>query len=544
MKSLTSRGKLDWLVVKSYVYAPAAIRCGDLAGGAADPDLHNEGRAVLLVPRFSSDNSIRLLSNYAIAAGFDFVQRRGNQIYASVRTGSCKTAVDLLFVFDESGSMQAAGYKQCLDFAQTVVESFEIDGSDLTRVASISYGATAHTDFNFGCSYIKNKIKANIKGLHFAQGGSTYTDKALKLAREMYDGTSDDDDEGDDNDRSYNDDRSYDDGGRGRDDDRRRDVGDDDDFFKEDINSNNNSVSISSSGVASRQRRVSCTGRAGPRPAADGVPRVAVVLTDGTSNNAAATAAAAKKLRDSNVNVFAIGLGPLFGSRRARQIGMGIGMGMGGTGGSSSGTGSRGADEIAAIGSAPAEDHVFALKQISDIATIANKMAIETCTEPAALDTGVTVTTEVECGETSYFKPVCKVLTPKMVVDVTDLTGSTSVYVSTTNKNPGQSKPSCTHARTNKNLLESTHWWIASTGAGRSNPISDLSCSSLLPPVSDVPTYLMTSPHSKAPLNMNGGMKVQVLSIWWLPWATPLMCTLESQEPHAIATFLTATLPK
>ena len=63
---------------------------------------------MLLEPTSKSETNLRTLSTYAIQAGFDFVQRRGSQIYVSVRAGSCTTAIDLLFVLDESGSMMYA----------------------------------------------------------------------------------------------------------------------------------------------------------------------------------------------------------------------------------------------------------------------------------------------------------------------------------------------------------------------------------------------------------------------------------------------------
>lgn len=151
----------------------------------------------------------------------------------------------------------------------------------------------------------------------------------------------------------------------------------------------------------------------GARAVSEGVPRVAIVITDGMSTNSAYTAANAVKLRASNVNVFAIGLGKYFRSNEKAKA------------------------ELAAIASSPTSDHMYQLDTIASIKTIVTKMAAVTCSESAAIDAGSTVTAEVECGETSYFKPVCKVLTKKMIVDVSDLTGSTSVYVSTDEKNPG-----------------------------------------------------------------------------------------------------------
>jgi hypothetical protein len=47
----------------------------------------------------------------------------------------------------------------------------------------------------------------------------------------------------------------------------------------------------------------------GARPASEAVPRVVILMTDGVSASPTFTVAAAKRLKDANVNLFTIGLG-------------------------------------------------------------------------------------------------------------------------------------------------------------------------------------------------------------------------------------------
>ena len=47
---------------------------------------------------------------------------------------------------------------------------------------------------------------------------------------------------------------------------------------------------------------------------------------------------------------------------------------------------------------------------------------------------------EIEQGDYRYFKPLCQVLTKSLIVDVQDLSGKSSVFISSTEKNPGASK--------------------------------------------------------------------------------------------------------
>jgi collagen type VI alpha len=146
----------------------------------------------------------------------------------------------------------------------------------------------------------------------------------------------------------------------------------------------------------------------GVRPETDGIVKVCVVLTDGASDDGARTVAAADKLRAQNVNVFSMGLGT--------QLDLA---------------------ELRGIASYPVDEHVFQLDLVSDIETFASTIASSTCNEPATVNLCERVTTVIKAGAMRYFKPAYKMVTDNLIVEVLDLSGtSTRVFVSTASKNP------------------------------------------------------------------------------------------------------------
>ena len=109
-------------------------------------------------------------------------------IYVSVLPDGCQTKVDLMFVLDYSGSIASAGYETEKKFAKDVVSFFDI-GPDASRVASISYGTTSRTDFDFNRYTTKESVLAGIGSLTYV-GGGTATDIALRSATALFTSTS------------------------------------------------------------------------------------------------------------------------------------------------------------------------------------------------------------------------------------------------------------------------------------------------------------------------------------------------------------------
>ena len=95
-----------------------------------------------------------------------------------------------------------------------------------------------------------------------------------------------------------------------------------------------------------------------------------MVLTDGESSEEERTIVEAKKLREANVAVFAIGLGS-----------------------------GAALDEVKAIASKPSKDHAFMLDEIVDIEEFASKMSALSCNEPGAINPGETVIVDIEQGD-------------------------------------------------------------------------------------------------------------------------------------------------
>jgi uncharacterized protein YegL len=146
----------------------------------------------------------------------------------------------------------------------------------------------------------------------------------------------------------------------------------------------------------------------GMRPLSSGVSRVMMVITDGQANDGYQPKAAATALRNNlNVNVFSIG------------VGAGINV-----------------PELVDMASSPSATHVYTLKSFAIINQLIGQMSTVTCGEPAILTPGDTSTVSISGCEIKYFKPQCGVFTSSLVIEVTDVQGSTNVYLSSSAKNP------------------------------------------------------------------------------------------------------------
>ena len=63
--------------------------------------------------------------------------------------------------------------------------------------------------------------------------------------------------------------------------------------------------------------------------------------------------------------------------------------------------------------------------------------AAYSCDEPSVIDPGTEIEFEVDQGDTRFFKPVCEILTEQLIVETHDLQGSSRLFVSSSDKNPG-----------------------------------------------------------------------------------------------------------
>ncbi|CAI9741738.1 Hypothetical predicted protein [Octopus vulgaris] len=89
--------------------------------------------------------------------------------------------MDVLFVIDSSGSVKIDNFNKTLEFLNNIVSNLDI-GEDETRVAVIRFSHNAIIPYNFGKYNKKDDLIAATNSIYY-NGGSTYTDLALDLAR-------------------------------------------------------------------------------------------------------------------------------------------------------------------------------------------------------------------------------------------------------------------------------------------------------------------------------------------------------------------------
>jgi len=91
----------------------------------------------------------------------------------------CSKALDIAFMIDSSGSLDASDFRRALDFVKTVVYGLTInsDGSG-ARVAALSYSTQVDLQFDLNDYYTKDKIIQQIDELTYF-GRGTYTHLGL-----------------------------------------------------------------------------------------------------------------------------------------------------------------------------------------------------------------------------------------------------------------------------------------------------------------------------------------------------------------------------
>ncbi|XP_078669871.1 collagen alpha-6(VI) chain-like [Branchiostoma floridae x Branchiostoma belcheri] len=101
---------------------------------------------------------------------------------ASAQQGQiCSAKLDLMLVLDGSGSVGDADFTKTLQFAENVVNAFDI-GPDLTRVGVVQYSDTPAMEFNLGAHGDKASTIAAVNSIQY-QGGGTATGAALEYTR-------------------------------------------------------------------------------------------------------------------------------------------------------------------------------------------------------------------------------------------------------------------------------------------------------------------------------------------------------------------------
>ena len=95
---------------------------------------------------------------------------------------ACAGVADIVFVLDNSGSLQVSDWATVTEFCADVVQNLFV-ASDAVRVATVVYDATASVAFNLRRYETKQDIIDAIQNLPYREGPLTRTDLALNLVR-------------------------------------------------------------------------------------------------------------------------------------------------------------------------------------------------------------------------------------------------------------------------------------------------------------------------------------------------------------------------
>lgn len=99
-------------------------------------------------------------------------------------TPPCKAVVDLVFLIDGSTSIENFGmgnFKRCLNFAKTMVRSFEVSGQG-THVGVVLFTSTAKVEFTLTKYSDAADIEKAIDAISYP-GGGTFAGEGLKMVK-------------------------------------------------------------------------------------------------------------------------------------------------------------------------------------------------------------------------------------------------------------------------------------------------------------------------------------------------------------------------
>ncbi|XP_071081373.1 collagen alpha-4(VI) chain-like [Haliotis cracherodii] len=108
---------------------------------------------------------------------------QGTAIPATTKPGPCPVSekADVIFLLDDSGSEGALNFQKELDFVSKFVNDFDI-GPDHMQFGAIRFSTSASLVFDLNTHTTKASLQMAVASISYT-GGTTYTDKALALAR-------------------------------------------------------------------------------------------------------------------------------------------------------------------------------------------------------------------------------------------------------------------------------------------------------------------------------------------------------------------------
>ena len=104
---------------------------------------------------------------------FLFITENGTKLTFLVFSG-CRARVDLAFIIDGSGSIEAYGkgnFRRCLNFVRAIVSRFSINNG-LTRIGIVLYSSRPRLIFDFRRYRRKSQILNAINRIRYPRGGT------------------------------------------------------------------------------------------------------------------------------------------------------------------------------------------------------------------------------------------------------------------------------------------------------------------------------------------------------------------------------------
>ena len=145
----------------------------------------------------------------------------------------------------------------------------------------------------------------------------------------------------------------------------------------------------------------------GRRPSEEGVTSVIFVITDGASNNQAATIQAAGVLKRKDIVLVSVGVGN-----------------------------GPNLQELHGICSPPASENYFAISNYDALEQKLNQFTSKSCSEPVSISSNITVTIEISQDKYKFLKVEVVTIGNKMLITVSLMNGNVKLFYSFTNRNP------------------------------------------------------------------------------------------------------------
>jgi hypothetical protein len=145
----------------------------------------------------------------------------------------------------------------------------------------------------------------------------------------------------------------------------------------------------------------------GRRLSKEGVTSVIFVITDGASNNQAATIQAADVLKRKDIILVSVGVGD-----------------------------GPNLDELYGICSPPASENYFAMSDYNALEQKLNQFTSKSCSEPLPISSNITVTIEISKDKYKFLKVEIVTIGNQMLITVSLMNGNVKLFYSFTNRNP------------------------------------------------------------------------------------------------------------